>query len=386
MSDLSLVDQLEVGIEALHAGDDSVQPACDPEIAGLLSLVSQLRTIPREDFKARLQADLMEAAEDIGGLAADAVEILTSGNTGDHGRILETVSRRNALAMRYNAAAKDVEDVPFDLLPTLSGGGEYPVRRGSFIASLAAHAAALALIVTSGIWAAGRGETRPQVNSVVVTDISYVLPPASTESRGGGGGGDQDKLKVSKGNPPRFAREQIAPPTIVVRTERPKLPAEPTVIGPPNLSFPQTSQLGDPLSGVLGPLSNGTGSEGGMGSGDRGGVGPGRGPGVGPGWGGGFGGGPYVVGGGVMAPRAIYSPEPEYSEEARRVKYQAVAVLQVVVDAQGRPRDIRVARSAGMGLDEKAMEAVRQWRFEPGTKDGRPVAVVVNVEVNFRLY
>jgi len=110
------------------------------------------------------------------------------------------------------------------------------------------------------------------------------------------------------------------------------------------------------------------------------------GPGVGPGSGGGYGGGPYVAGGGVSAPRAIYSPEPDYSEEARKAKYQGMVILQVVVDADGRSRDIRVARSAGMGLDEKAIEAVRHWRFEPGTKDKRPVAVVVNVEVNFRLY
>ena len=88
----------------------------------------------------------------------------------------------------------------------------------------------------------------------------------------------------------------------------------------------------------------------------------------------------------MTAPRAIYSPEPDYSEEARKAKFQGIVILQVVVDSDGRSREIRVARSAGMGLDEKAIEAVRQWRFEPGTKDRHAVAVVVNVEVNFRLY
>src|SRR5207248_4920090 len=141
------------------------------------------------------------------------------------------------------------------------------------------------------------------------------------------------------------------------------------------------SQLGD-LSGVLGPPSNGIGNNGGIGSGNRGGVGPGTGPGVGDGWGGGFGGGPYVVGRGVSAPRAIYDPEPEYSEEARKVKHQGVVILSVIVDQQGRARDIHVARSLGMGLDEKAIEAVRKWKFSPGTKDGIPVAVQVNVEVS----
>jgi TonB family protein len=88
----------------------------------------------------------------------------------------------------------------------------------------------------------------------------------------------------------------------------------------------------------------------------------------------------------VTAPRAIYDPEPEYSEEARRVHFQGVVVLSIVVDQAGHARDIRVARSVGLGLDEKAIEAVKKWKFEPGVKDGHPVAVGVNVEVNFRLF
>ena len=88
----------------------------------------------------------------------------------------------------------------------------------------------------------------------------------------------------------------------------------------------------------------------------------------------------------MIAPRAIYNPEPEYSDEARRVKHQGVVVLSLIVDPQGQARNIRVARSLGMGLDEKAIEVVKKWRFAPGSKDGLPVAVQVNIEVNFRLY
>jgi TonB family protein len=88
----------------------------------------------------------------------------------------------------------------------------------------------------------------------------------------------------------------------------------------------------------------------------------------------------------VSAPRAIYNPDPEYSDEARKAKFQGNVVLSLVVDPLGHVRDIHVARSLGMGLDEKALEAVRKWKFEPGMKDGYPVAVQVNVEVNFRLY
>lgn len=95
--------------------------------------------------------------------------------------------------------------------------------------------------------------------------------------------------------------------------------------------------------------------------------------------------GVYRVGGAVSPPRALYSPNAEYSEEARRAKYEGVCVLSVIVGPDGLPQDIKVARSLGMGLDEKAIEAVKQWRFKPAMKDGMPVAVAINVEVNFRL-
>jgi TonB family protein len=99
-----------------------------------------------------------------------------------------------------------------------------------------------------------------------------------------------------------------------------------------------------------------------------------------------MGGGIYRVGGGISAPRVIYSPEPEFTEEARKAKYQGTVVLWVVIGTDGRPHDIRIQRTLGMGLDEKAIDAIRKWRFEPGRKNGVAVSVQVNVEVNFRLY
>jgi TonB family protein len=97
------------------------------------------------------------------------------------------------------------------------------------------------------------------------------------------------------------------------------------------------------------------------------------------------GGGVFRVGVGVSAPKAIFSPSPEYSEEARKAHHQGVCVLALIISADGEPRDIRVARSLGMGLDEKAIEAVKQWKFQPAMKEGKPVAVAVNIEVAFRL-
>jgi TonB family protein len=77
--------------------------------------------------------------------------------------------------------------------------------------------------------------------------------------------------------------------------------------------------------------------------------------------------------------------EPEYSEEARKAKFQGVVVLYVEVDASGRATNMRVIHGLGLGLDEKAMEAVKQWRFRPGMKDGKPVRVAAQIEVSFRL-
>lgn len=288
------------------------------------------------------------------------------------------------------AAPKPSEAVRrHDILPTLfgEGYGAYQVQANTFVLSFLLHTLAALLIVASTSFVfTHQKEIRQQVVGIV-TDISpYILPPAATASGGGGGGGDRDKLPAPKGALPKLSREQITPPAVVIRNENPKLAVEPTVVVPPELRLPQTGQLGDPLSSVLGAPSNGPGSGGGIGSGSGGGVGSGRGPGVGPGWGGGIGGGAYRVGGGVSAPRPIYDPEPEYSEEARKAKYQGTVVLWVIVGPDGRPRDIRVSRPLGMGLDEKAVEAVRQWRFEPARKDGQPVPVQVSIEVNFRLY
>jgi TonB family protein len=94
----------------------------------------------------------------------------------------------------------------------------------------------------------------------------------------------------------------------------------------------------------------------------------------------------FRVGGAVSAPHAISSPDPEYSEEARKAKYQGTALLWLVVDSSGKTRDLQIVRPLGLGLDEKAIEKISTWRFDPATKNGAPVAVQINVEVSFKLY
>lgn len=271
--------------------------------------------------------------------------------------------------------------------------GFYDHRRQATATSLVLHAGMIGMLIAlsyAGARVVQQVRTQQSVQ-LVAPDLSDYLPISSKKNDtigGGGGGGDRDKLAAPKGKLPKLSMEQITPPAVVIRNENPKLAVEPTVVIPPQVKLPSNHMpnLGDPMTQVVGPPSNGVGSGGGIGSGTGGGVGSGSGPGVGPGSGGGIGGGVFRVGGGVSAPRAIATPDPDYSEEARRAKHQGVVLLWLVVGPDGRPRDIRVSRSLGMGLDEKAVEAVRQWRFEPARKDGRPVAVQINVEVNFRLY
>ena len=271
--------------------------------------------------------------------------------------------------------------------------GAYNYKKRGAVGSTLLHVLVIGGII--GVSLAGARvvkEAKHETVTLVAPDISQYMPLSSIKNDtigGGGGGGDRDKLPAPKGKLPKFAMEQFTPPAMVIRNDHPKLPMEPTVVVPPQVKMAQLAMpnFGDPKSAYPnGPPSNGTGSGGGIGSGSGGGVGSGEGPGVGPGRGGGIGGGLFRVGGGVSAPRALSTPDPEYSEEARKAKYQGTVVLWLIVDQYGRPQNLKVARSLGLGLDQKAIEAVRQWKFEPAMKDGRPVAVQINVEVNFRLY
>jgi TonB family protein len=272
--------------------------------------------------------------------------------------------------------------------------GLYNNRGKASVTSLFVHAAAIAGIIYLSV---AVPHVKPQPKPVdhityIPTEAPVFQPvakPLEKASGGGGGGGDHDIIRAPKGKLPKQTMEQITPPAMVIRNEHPKLVAEPTVVMPPTVKIASNNMpnLGDPLSKIpAGPPSNGIGSGSGIGSGAGGGVGAGSGPGVGEGRGGGFGGGVFRVGGGVSAPKAIFAPDPEYSEEARKAKYQGTAVLSLIVGADGRPRQISVARSLGMGLDQKAIEAVKQWKFEPAKKDGVPVAVMIRVDVDFHLY
>jgi periplasmic protein TonB len=266
-------------------------------------------------------------------------------------------------------------------------------RSNGLVGSAIVHVVMLALILSAGIFGhevVQKEKPREEVTLIAPSPDTYALPVAKTVVSGGGGGGDHDIVAPTKGRLPKPSLQQITPPQVVIHNVHPKLAVEPTVVVPPQVHMANNHlpNLGVPTAAALpsAPPSNGTGSGGGIGTGSGGGVGVGHGPGVGAGSGGGIGGGVYKVGGGISAPQPITTPDPEYTEEARNAKTQGTCILWLIVDDQGNPKDIRVVRGLGYGLDAKAVAAVKQWKFHPAMKDGQPVNVQISVEVGFRLY
>ena len=194
----------------------------------------------------------------------------------------------------------------------------------------------------------------------------------------GGGGGQKGPAPVSKGNIPPPSPMPLNPPKAPPLAE-PKIPIPVTIdidknihmahVDVPNFGMPNSPNVGTSLGN-----GNGTG------------IGSGNGSGVGPGSGGNMGGGVRRIGGGVSPPQVLFAPEPEFSEEARKAKVAGNVLVYLQVDTNGRPTHVRVLRGIGLGLDEKAMEAVRQYKFKPAMENGKPVIVEMNVEVNFQIF
>src|SRR5947207_6706192 len=256
--------------------------------------------------------------------------------------------------------------------------GLYGRKKKSWAMSTGVQIVAVVAVLVASTNKAVQDKVKEFVPLIAPIDLAPppVAPVKKDIMQGGGGGGDRSPLPAAKGRLPKFALKQFTPPMQVVPNPNPKLSMDPTLIGPPDLKLPNVNmdQYGDPLA-KIGPPSNGPGSGGGIGSGKGGGIGSGSGGGLGPGEGGGVGGGVYRVGGGVTSPALLSKIEPEYSEEARKAKYQGTVLLYIQVDPSGKAINMKVLHSLGLGLDEKAMEAVKKWKFKPGTKDGKAVSV-----------
>ena len=224
---------------------------------------------------------------------------------------------------------------------------------------------------------------------VKLTDYTLFAPSRAQMGGGGGGGGSNDLIDSIMGRTPRVEKTPLTPPQIPILKD-PKLALNPAIAIPIDVQLPDNPALpniGVYQSANVHLASNGRGNEAGIGSNSGGGDGPGDGSGWGPGSDRGARGGVYMPGGGgVSIPVPIVSPEAEFSEEARRLKYQGVCAISIIVDARGYPQNLRVVRALGMGLDEKALEAVRKYRFKPALRNGKPVPAIMTIEVNFRLY
>jgi protein TonB len=242
--------------------------------------------------------------------------------------------------------------------------------------AMVAHA--VVLLVLFGLASRQMGVTATKRMAMV--DVLVAPPPALPSVRlAGGGGGAHDVAAATQGRLPKFAKEQIVPP-MAPPTVAPRLAVEPTVVVQKDLKMAESAlpNLGMPNAPAASIGSLGTGSGGGVGSGNGNGVGPGS--------GGNMGGGVYSIGGGVRAPKVLVQVDPEFSEEARKQKFSGNVLVGLIVDEQGNPSHVRVLRGVGLGLDEKAVEAVRQYKFRPATKDGKPVKVELSVDVRFEIF
>ncbi|MBM3783433.1 MAG: energy transducer TonB [Acidobacteria bacterium] len=240
----------------------------------------------------------------------------------------------------------------------------YPPYASSALVHLAVIAAIFLFRVSEEILPAPLSPVQPPVRLTLAAPAPLA-----------GGGGGMEARPASKGRTPRVADLVFIPPTSHAPSLDPALPIEPAVlaISTPSAWMPS---LGAP-DGLPGPPSDGPGRRGGIGPGPGGGgIGPER---------GGNAGGSQAILGVSTPPQLIYRVEPEYSDQARQARFNGSVLLRIVVDEQGRPRDIEVVRGAGLGLDERAIQAVEKWRFRPARRGSRTVPVPATVEVNFRL-
>lgn len=235
------------------------------------------------------------------------------------------------------------------------------------------------------------------VAPIAPTRMVFLMAPGP----GGGGGGGGLKLPT----PPPVAQRKAPAPRPAVRPALPTRPVTPPArpvmretppppVRPPAVEVPVTfdaSGVRD-VSGVLdppppspAPPSPGPGSGGGAGTGRGTGAGEGTGSGLGAGSGGGMGGGPYRPGTGITPPTLLKEVRPLYTDEARRRALEGDVVLEIVVRRDGSVGDVRVLQTLGSGLEQRAIAAVRQWRFAPATRLGGPVDVLVEVAVGFTL-
>jgi len=245
------------------------------------------------------------------------------------------------------------------------------MRKAPVLTSLAIHVGAILLLLLI----ASVPSVRDSIGRVPSRVVPLLAPRLLQPAKATGGGGQRNPLPASRGQaPPRPVNRVFVPP-MAVRLEDPKLAVQQALIETPDFNI-NASNTGDPL-GKIGALSGGSGGPFG--------IGDGTGQGIGKGPGNGSGGISYKALGITQSPVLLHSEEPEYSEEARQARAQGSVLLVIDVDVNGRVSNVRVVKSLGLGLDEKAKEAVLKWRFRPAMASGRPVKAPAQVTMTFHL-
>jgi len=306
---------------------------------------------------------------------------------------IRTVQTSGARAFIEGAEALRVARALLEGLPVGCGEQLVPVSSaraprasGLFAASSGLH---VAVIVVVAVLASRTG---PSAQSI---------PPSRTDTRliyvtlagpGGGGGGGGARIPQPARRAERRGRAQTSspiPPPLAppVASPQPAVPPESPLEAPVVPAPADEQETPGVLESPPEPAteSRGPGMGEGTGAGAGEGLGDGAGSGIGHGEGGGTGGGPYRPGSGVEPPRLLREVKPAYTEAARANGIQGDVLMEIVVRRDGSVGDVRVIRGLGHGLDERAREAVRQWRFDAARRMGTPVDVVVEVAMEFRL-
>ncbi len=248
-------------------------------------------------------------------------------------------------------------------------------------ASLGLHGAAVLLIALVIAW-------RPPAPEPVFTPREdYDLTFIRMEGPGGGGGGGGNQSTAPPAKLEMKAELPEAPKIEVPKVDVPP-PPPPPLVAPVQTSAVLPVQTSGVITGLTAAPSLGAGTGGGGGTGRGTGSGPGTGSGIGDGTGGGFGGGAMRPGTGAENPVLIRQVDPKYTPEAMRAKIQGIVELEAVVGTNGQITDVRVHKSLdrGFGLDEEAMRVARQWLFRPARYQGKPVSMVVIIQMEFRLH
>ena len=261
--------------------------------------------------------------------------------------------------------------------------------RGALGASFASHLLGVALVLL----VVGTAPVEEIFEERTSYDIVWI-PQAGPG--GGGGGGGNESLEMPRQVEVAGEDDLDVPVEVPEEVEAPpEVEPEPEPLESQNIQLsavPMAASLqtrpgllDELLSGALD--SAGSGTDGGAGEGSGGGIGPGQGDGLGPGEGGGSGGGAFRPGNGVETALLLRQVRPHYTAEAMRAKVVGDVVVEAVVLPDGSVGDVTVIRSLDpvFGLDEEAVKAARQWRFQPGTRFGDPVAVLVTIVLEFRL-